>query len=391
MTSTGPRNQDRRVNFARSLLASSAKATKYQSIDSNEQSNVLETEDSFDQTSRNNIFDLSVRSFRNLNASGLTAKFTSFTESDEPLKWSCMFLFLYLVAGVIVFHWFSSFTTIKALYFAIVTSTTLGYGDIHARNDLERLFMIFYILIGFAGLGIFLGVLGDKLVESRTIETDDLMTQSRRNLMSLLTEEESKIEKFQNDISVGFISLNEVKMLFQKMIPFYVITIGGAIFIGYMEGWSIITSIYFWSVTSTSVGYGDITPYRPSMQLFCVFYIPLAIAVTSKSLMGAAELYMNARTREMEKEFMSRPLTTRDLSRMDKDSDGGVDFGEFLSYMLLAMKKVDKKVVDDIQKLFDNLDKDGNGLLNDSDLKRFEELKSSRMSQLNSQSSTEVV
>ena len=251
--------------------------------------------------------------------------------------------------------------------------------------------MIFYILIGFAGLGIFLGVLGDKLVDSRTKETDDLMHKSRRNLMSLLTVEESQIQKLQDDINVGFISWNEFKTLFQKILPYYVLTIGGAIFLGYMEGWTTITAIYFWSVTSTSVGYGDITPHRPSMQLFCVFYIPLAIAVTSKSLMGAAELYMNARARELEREFMSRPLTSKDLSKMDKDSDGGVDFGEFLSHMLVAMKKVDKSVVEDIQMLFNNLDKDGNGRLTCDDLKRFEDLKSTRMLQLRSQSMEEVI
>ncbi len=127
MTSNGG-IQDKRVNFQRSLLASSTKATAYQSTHSNEQSEILKTEDSFDQTSRKHIFDFSAVSFRHVNVSGLTAQFTSFAESDEPLKWSIVFLFIYLAAGVIVFHGFDNFTTIQALYFAIVTSTTLGYG-----------------------------------------------------------------------------------------------------------------------------------------------------------------------------------------------------------------------------------------------------------------------
>ena len=246
--------------------------------------------------------------------------------------------------------------------------------------------MIFYILVGAGGLGVFLGVVGDKLVESRSKETEEIFQESRRNLLDLLNEEESKINTLEEEKS-----WNAFKGFLTKTLIHVAVCIGLAIFLGQIEGWSIITSIYFWSVTSTSVGYGDITPREPMTQLFCVFYIPLSIAVTSKWLMGVAELYMNAQALKLEKEFMSRPLTTRDLTKMDTNFDGVVDFGEFLSHMLIAMKNVDKKVVDDIRMLFDKLDKDGNGCLSHNDLKRFEDLKTENMLRRSEQSMGEIL
>ena len=66
------------------------------------------------------------------------------------------------VAGLLVltgtiFYWrFEDWSFIKALYFAVVTLTTVGYGDLHPTSDGTRIFTIIYIL---TGLGVLVALL----------------------------------------------------------------------------------------------------------------------------------------------------------------------------------------------------------------------------------------
>ena len=63
-----------------------------------------------------------------------------------------------VVAGALVltgtiFYWrFEDWTIIEALYFCIVTLTTVGYGDLVPTTDATQLFTIVYILTGFGVL-----------------------------------------------------------------------------------------------------------------------------------------------------------------------------------------------------------------------------------------------
>ena len=54
-----------------------------------------------------------------------------------------------LVLTGTIFYWrFEDWTFIQALYFAVVTLTTVGYGDLHPTTDGTRIFTIIYILTG---------------------------------------------------------------------------------------------------------------------------------------------------------------------------------------------------------------------------------------------------
>jgi hypothetical protein len=93
------------------------------------------------------------------------------------------------------------------------------------------------------------------------------------------------------------------------------------------------------------------------------------VAVLGELLGRIASTYMSRKTRQAEQRFCRRALTLCDLEIMDTNKDGGVERGEFLAYMLVALQKVDKKDVDGIMQLFQNLDVSGNGFLNKEDLR----------------------
>ena len=58
-----------------------------------------------------------------------------------------------------------------------------------------------------------------------------------------------------------------------------VIFVGGfATFFWYMEGWSMLNSVYFCIVTASTVGYGDMTPSRWESRVATVIFIAVSIS-----------------------------------------------------------------------------------------------------------------
>ena len=53
----------------------------------------------------------------------------------------------------------------------------------------------------------------------------------------------------------------------------------GSIFYHYVEGWSIIDSIYFSFITLTTIGYGDICPQTEIGKIFTIFYVILSLGI----------------------------------------------------------------------------------------------------------------
>jgi voltage-gated potassium channel Kch len=59
-----------------------------------------------------------------------------------------------LAIGTISYHYIDGWTWIDALYFSIITLTTIGYGDFSPQTTAGKLFTIGYIV---AGVGMILG------------------------------------------------------------------------------------------------------------------------------------------------------------------------------------------------------------------------------------------
>lgn len=59
-----------------------------------------------------------------------------------------------LIFGTIAYHYLEGWSWLDALYFSIITLTTIGYGDLSPQTTEGKLFTILYILMG---LGVILG------------------------------------------------------------------------------------------------------------------------------------------------------------------------------------------------------------------------------------------
>jgi len=56
-------------------------------------------------------------------------------------------LMVVVLLGAVVMLGMEDFSFIQSLYFCVVTTTTVGYGDLVPRRDSSRIFLIFYIPI----------------------------------------------------------------------------------------------------------------------------------------------------------------------------------------------------------------------------------------------------
>lgn len=53
----------------------------------------------------------------------------------------------------------------------------------------------------------------------------------------------------------------------------------GTLFYNYVEGWSVLDSVYFSVITLTTVGYGDLVPITDAGKIFTMFYVFLGIGI----------------------------------------------------------------------------------------------------------------
>lgn len=66
-----------------------------------------------------------------------------------------------LANGNITYHYIESWSWIDALYFSIITLTTIGYGDYSPQTTAGKLFTITYIIVG---IGMILGFINTVFI-----------------------------------------------------------------------------------------------------------------------------------------------------------------------------------------------------------------------------------
>jgi len=70
-------------------------------------------------------------------------------------------------------------TLIDAFYFTLITSSTVGYGDIHPGTEEAQLFTMSVVVLGVASFGIAIGALVGPAIQARLSKTLGKMTESQ--------------------------------------------------------------------------------------------------------------------------------------------------------------------------------------------------------------------
>lgn len=297
---------------------------------------------------------------------GFSSGFHSFVDSANGFRFAVSCLVVYYASAIIAFsHMFENWSYIDSMYFATITFLTIGYGDVSPSTDAGRLFTVFFAIFGIFILGIFLGDLGKRIVDVETKAYDTMKEKARNNIKAMFSMQiDEEAEKHEPKTAAELI----FRVIRVELPLLAIIFLVGILYGTQVENWTIIESIYFSTITFSTVGFGDFTPQQPLVRVFCTLILPVVVATFCEMIGRVASAYLQYKLHAEEKKFLSRQLTKADLKLMDTDKDGQVSYGEFLHFMLLAMQKVDEEDLLDIKAAFDKLDKTKRGCLTKDDI-----------------------
>mmetsp|Transcript_25690 Transcript_25690/g.39809 ORF Transcript_25690/g.39809 Transcript_25690/m.39809 type:complete len:282 (-) Transcript_25690:237-1082(-) len=141
----------------------------------------------------------------------------------------------------------------------------------------------------------------------------------------------------------------------------------GGFFLGWVNGWDIIDTVYYTTITITTVGYGDFVPDDVT-KLFCVIFIPASVGCMGFLLGQVAIAMTNKRMKKAQAKLINRHLTLFDITKMDSDGNGRVSRLEFVEFMLVNMGKVESSLLLELRAQFEELDSVKSGYLDKEDL-----------------------
>lgn len=232
-------------------------------------------------------------------------------------------------------------------------------------------------------LGVFIGIIGHALSEAQSKAIDKFHTKNqskvlkalfrkdsigskRKYLNSLLNQQNGQQQEslFSDHASL----LDDIRDVVAEELPEIILLGILCLILGLREGWSIPSILYFCVMSATTTGYGEYTPQTQADKLYCVFLLPLSVSVFGEVLGRIASTYIERKQRQKEIKFIQQTLTLCDFRRMDINHDGQVSIEEFLSFLLVALGKVDEDFMEELCAVFHRIDTNDNGFIEKEEL-----------------------
>ncbi|XP_038896135.1 two-pore potassium channel 1 [Benincasa hispida] len=242
---------------------------------------------------------------------------------------------------------------VDAIYFTIVTMTTVGYGDLVPNSPSTKLLACAFVFTGMALIGLILSNAADYLVEKQETLLFKAFHMHQNSHCDISREIDTN--KARNKCIVVFLIL----LLF---------IISGTAFLVSLEKLDFIDAFYCVCSTITTLGYGDQSFSTMWGRLFAIFWILISTITLAQFFLYIAELNTERRQKSLVKWILSKKVTDIDLEVADLDDDGVVGAAEFVIYKLKEMGKITEDDISPVLEEFENLDVDQSGTLSTSDI-----------------------
>eukprot|EP00668_Euglena_longa_P001276 GGOE01001508.1.p1 GENE.GGOE01001508.1~~GGOE01001508.1.p1 ORF type:complete len:324 (-),score=106.43 GGOE01001508.1:262-1194(-) len=278
--------------------------------------------------------------------------------SQEPFRWLRMedlkgasshlecriaiaLVCFYYLSAILFYSCYAGWGVLDSLYFATVTFTTVGYGDVVPKTSVEKVFTCFFALLAVAIIATALGILMERVVDV----------------------EAAKVS------AIGFADGDSAWMSIARALGhiFVILVVGGAVY-SLLERQDFESSLYWSCVTVTTIGYGDVVPKSSLGKQFAIIFMIIGTFYFAKVLSALVQFPLDLRRQRME-EWVQRQLGD-DLQRGElrallaevrnlglvPESQDWCGRAEFALAMLVSLGKVQE---DDIRRAlqeFDRLD-----------------------------------
>lgn len=292
--------------------------------------------------------------------------------SSQRVFWVAMFFISsHILGGSVTLYLLQGWSFYDCLYFCIVTTTTVGYGDITPNNTISKLYVIYYVIVSIAIISTLLAYLVEVLLD-----------QQEELLLKAILDDDDDEEELENDSSDDAIDRMEASptTVNQRIMDatrrldvtdYYalglstfflvsVLAIGFCVFL-FMEKLSVVDALYTTVISATTVGFGDFEPTRNITKLIMTVWLCFATFGLAKVIADYTDANVKAKQRAVSRRLLTAQMDAATLKMMDHDKDGSVDKCEFLSELLVRSGKVERKDIDTILLRFEQLDKDKSG------------------------------
>ncbi|KAK7363851.1 hypothetical protein VNO77_06010 [Canavalia gladiata] len=244
---------------------------------------------------------------------------------------------------------------LDAIYFCVVTMTTVGYGDLVPNSPLAKLLACVYVFTGMALVGLILSKAADYIVEKHEV---------------FLVRAIYKGGKFGPQELSKELETNKTKYKFMLSASiFLVLMVIGTIFLYFIENLDFVDAFYCVCSTVTTLGYGDKSFSTTIGRIFAVYWIMSSTLCLAQTFAYLAEFYTEERQKSLAKRVLSRQLSPIDLEEADLDGDQVVSSAEFVLYKLKEMGKINQEDISLVMEIFRKLDYDQSGTLTEADLR----------------------
>lgn len=276
---------------------------------------------------------------------GYNARYQSVRQSA---CFSISFMIMFLCGGVAYFTHYAQWEVRDALFFSVYTVTTVGYGLDSRVPDADQfqLFIIFFIFVGIATLTIMVAQVYQcvaleatraqhardkaRIVQSARDEATDAMAMHDKDESngSASTSNSSTMMEYGLEMSVR--TIEQTKVFFREsewgrgasvIFPLGGLVLLGAAFVGPIEGWGFVESIYFSCVSLTTVGYGRYVPQEPASVWFCIVWLPFSVGFMSIYLGNVATFYIrlsDTNIRRLERHMRRRIQASKDAAAKER-------------------------------------------------------------------------
>lgn len=209
------------------------------------------------------------------------------TNAQRRIMLQNVLLILWVGLGGLLFSFLLHMRYTDAIYYCVVTVTTIGLGDVVPYTNVSRALILPYALVGVIYLGLIVTTITAVVLDSNgEAMVFDRTERARNNLYEKLLDEqqeEAPISAKESFLLVRKIHRaarrrRKLATLYSSLLAFSLFWLLGALVFHSSEAtWSYFDGLYFVSLCLLTIGYGDYTPKSSAGRAFFLVWALCAV------------------------------------------------------------------------------------------------------------------